>query len=146
MARTATLRASDADRERIVERLRHAAGEGRLAAHELEQRVGSALVARTYGELEATVADLPRERAGRRPALATLRAHPALLVALIPLVLVAVVIVAAITVASLAIGAALLLLGRRRAFCLGPAPFVMRRLAPPRSADRLRPGQWSHWA
>ena len=59
MTRQATLRASDADREQVAERLRHAAAEGRLLAEELEERLGTALSARTYGELDALVADLP---------------------------------------------------------------------------------------
>ena len=59
------LRASDADRERIAERLRAAAGEGRLTADELEERLERALTARTEGELGPLVADLP---AARRPA------------------------------------------------------------------------------
>ena len=66
MARNSSLRASDADREQVAERLRHAAGEGRLLAEELEQRLASALRARTYGELEAVVADLPTVPVGRR--------------------------------------------------------------------------------
>ena len=59
MARQATLRASDADRERIAERLRHATAEGRLLAEELEERLEQTFAARTYGELDAVVADLP---------------------------------------------------------------------------------------
>ncbi len=59
MMRRATLRASDADREHIAERLRQAAAEGRLFSDELEERLGAALSARTYGELDAVVADLP---------------------------------------------------------------------------------------
>jgi hypothetical protein len=59
VARRASLRASDADREAIAERLRRATGEGRLLAEELEERLGTALSARTYGELDALVADLP---------------------------------------------------------------------------------------
>jgi DUF1707 SHOCT-like domain len=62
MTRRATLRASDADRELIAERLRQAATEGRLFADELEERLGAALSARTYGELDAVVADLPAPR------------------------------------------------------------------------------------
>ena len=62
MGRRSTLRASDADREQIAERLRKAAAEGRLSADELEQRIGAAFAARTYGELDALVADLPDER------------------------------------------------------------------------------------
>lgn len=59
MARRATLRASDADREQVTKRLQQASTEGRLAAEELEQRVERALSARTYGELETVLADLP---------------------------------------------------------------------------------------
>ena len=54
-----TMRASDADRERVAERLRAAAAEGRLFTEELEDRLHQALRARTYGELEALVRDLP---------------------------------------------------------------------------------------
>jgi hypothetical protein len=59
MASRATLRASDADRDRVIERLRQAASEGRLLTEELEQRLEAALSARTYGQLDALVADLP---------------------------------------------------------------------------------------
>ncbi len=57
---------SDADRERIAERLRLAAGEGRLTAAELEERLEKAFSARTDAELEPLVADLP-EPAGAAP-------------------------------------------------------------------------------
>jgi hypothetical protein len=53
------LRASHEDRDRIVEELRVAGGDGRLDADELDTRVEAALTARTYGELAALVADLP---------------------------------------------------------------------------------------
>lgn len=53
------MRASDSDRERIVEILREAVAEGRLDLSELDERVGQAYAARTYGELEPLVADLP---------------------------------------------------------------------------------------
>lgn len=59
MSRWETLRASDADREQVTGRLRRAATEGRLDADELEDRLGAALAARTYGELDALLADLP---------------------------------------------------------------------------------------
>jgi hypothetical protein len=54
------IRASDADRERVVERLRRAAAEGRLAVDELEDRVALALAAKTHGDLQALTADLPK--------------------------------------------------------------------------------------
>lgn len=53
------LRASDADRERAVERLRTAAAEGRIDAGELDRRVQDALGARTVAQLARLVADLP---------------------------------------------------------------------------------------
>jgi hypothetical protein len=59
------LRASDADREAVAERLRHAAVEGRLDADELEQRLHTAFRARTYGELDGLLADLPAPRLPR---------------------------------------------------------------------------------
>ncbi|MDQ6821079.1 MAG: DUF1707 domain-containing protein [Actinomycetota bacterium] len=66
MARRATLRAADADREHVAERLRQATAEGRLLTVELEERLEAAFSARNYGELDALVADLPRPPA-RRP-------------------------------------------------------------------------------
>jgi hypothetical protein len=53
------LRASHEDRDRAVEILRVAAGDGRLTAAELDERVEAALTARTSGELAALTADLP---------------------------------------------------------------------------------------
>jgi Domain of unknown function (DUF1707) len=55
------LRVADADRERVAERLRRAAGEGRLAPEELEERLEMAFAARTEGDLAPLVADLPAE-------------------------------------------------------------------------------------
>lgn len=52
-------RASYEDRDRVVETLRLAAGDGRLSADELDQRIEKALTARTYGELAALTKDLP---------------------------------------------------------------------------------------
>jgi hypothetical protein len=54
-----SLRASHEDRDKVVEHLRMAGGDGRLDAQELDDRVGAALAARTYGELAALVSDLP---------------------------------------------------------------------------------------
>jgi hypothetical protein len=57
--RRASLRASDADRERFVEALRQHHVDGRLTAEELEERAGRAYAARTFGDLDALAADLP---------------------------------------------------------------------------------------
>jgi hypothetical protein len=53
------VRASDADRDAVVERLRTAAGEGRLALDELADRLDGALAAVTTADLEPLTADLP---------------------------------------------------------------------------------------
>lgn len=66
MAQRARLRASDQDREHVAERLRNATAEGRLLAEELEERLATALRARTYGELDSLVADIPRGQVDRR--------------------------------------------------------------------------------
>jgi hypothetical protein len=55
------LRASHEDRDRVIELLRVAAGDGRLTAEELDERVESAFSARTYGELAALTSDLPAD-------------------------------------------------------------------------------------
>jgi hypothetical protein len=55
----AELRASHADRDRVAEILRVAAGDGRLTAAELDERLEAALTARTHGELARLTADLP---------------------------------------------------------------------------------------
>ncbi len=59
IARRAQLRAADADRDRAADVLRRAAAEGRLVTEELEERLEQALSARTYGQLDALLADLP---------------------------------------------------------------------------------------
>lgn len=53
------LRAGDADRERVVERLRRHVGEGRLTLDEFSDRAAAAYRARTLGELSALTGDLP---------------------------------------------------------------------------------------
>lgn len=55
------LRASDADRERIADRLRKASGEGRIDLAEFQERLESCYQAKTLGQLRELVADLPRE-------------------------------------------------------------------------------------
>jgi hypothetical protein len=53
------LRASDADRDRIADILRDALAEGRLDASEHSERLDRAYAAKTMGELEPLVSDLP---------------------------------------------------------------------------------------
>ncbi|MCT9083733.1 DUF1707 SHOCT-like domain-containing protein [Streptomyces fulvoviolaceus] len=58
------LRASHADRDRVVDVLRIAAGDGRLTAEELDERLEVALSARTLDELAGLTADLPAVSGG----------------------------------------------------------------------------------
>jgi hypothetical protein len=53
------LRASDADRERVAESLREHAATGRLDLDELADRTEAAFRARTLGELDVLLGDLP---------------------------------------------------------------------------------------
>jgi hypothetical protein len=55
----AELRVSYEDRDRVAEQLRVAAGDGRLSAEELDERLEIALTARTYAELARVTRDLP---------------------------------------------------------------------------------------
>ncbi len=94
------MRASDADREQVTERLRQAAAEGRLLAHELEERLARALRAQTYGELDATVSDLPGSVPATRSRSRQLaRHHPVAAVALVAAVTVTVAVLLAVVIA-----------------------------------------------
>jgi hypothetical protein len=53
------LRASHADRDRVIDTLKAAFVQGRLAKDEFDERVGQTLAARTHAELAALTADIP---------------------------------------------------------------------------------------
>ncbi|MET9591208.1 DUF1707 domain-containing protein [Streptomyces sp. NPDC006516] len=63
----AGIRASDADRDRIADILREAMAEGRLTAEEHAERVDLVYRAKTVGELEPLVRDLPVQGGPARP-------------------------------------------------------------------------------
>jgi Domain of unknown function (DUF1707) len=121
MLRQGSIRASDADRDEAVERLRHAAGEGRLDPHELDDRVRRALVAVTYADLAVLVRDLPTARDARsaltvqrRAAVwtwRTARTHPGAIVVLIPLVVVVGTVLLTMAVVSLVLVAIAMAVG-----------------------------------
>ena len=89
-------RAGDADRNRIAELLKEAHAAGYLTLDEVDERLGNALAARTRGELDRLVADLPPEwrasqERGQRPVGPSARQRrtlPAEAVWLLPLVIV----------------------------------------------------------
>ena len=58
-AAAAGLRASRADRERVIDLLKAAFVQGRLDRDEFDARIGQALASRTYGELAAVTAGIP---------------------------------------------------------------------------------------
>jgi hypothetical protein len=66
-ARRASLRASHADREQVVDTLKDAFVQGRLTKDEFDSRVAHALAARTYADLATLSADLPAMPPAARP-------------------------------------------------------------------------------
>lgn len=61
------MRASDADRQEVIQRLRAALDEGRLKMEEYLERMGQASEAVTYGDLAPLYADLPVTGSVARP-------------------------------------------------------------------------------
>ena len=61
MAGRGHLRASHADREQMVDTLKVAFTQGRLAKDEFDVRISQALVSRTYADLAAVVVGIPAE-------------------------------------------------------------------------------------
>ncbi len=66
------LRASDAEREQVIDALKTAFAQGLITRDELGTRAGQALASRTYAELTAVTAGLTASRPRPQPA----RAHP----------------------------------------------------------------------
>jgi hypothetical protein len=59
------IRASDADRDATADRLRRHHTEGRIDPEEFQERLDRCYEAKTIGELDELVTDLPREHEGR---------------------------------------------------------------------------------
>src|SRR5215471_1019679 len=74
-AAAAGLRASRADRERVVDLLKAAFVQGRLDRDEFDARIGQAIASRTYGELAAVTADVPAELIAALPRRPPVRAR-----------------------------------------------------------------------
>ena len=153
MSKRGSLRASDAERDQVVDRLHKAATEGRIVSDELEQRVSTALKARTYDELEATVADLPGARSPRPRgavqrrgsagslALSTVRANPMLLLFAIPALAVTAAMLLAATIVWAVLIVVVMMLGGRCGAHQPPWVYARRHgLGPPRRG----PGRY--WA
>jgi hypothetical protein len=74
-AADADLRASDADRDRIADILREALAEGRLDSAEHSERLDQVYAAKTLGELQPLVRDLPMGRTAAPAAAPAARGH-----------------------------------------------------------------------
>jgi hypothetical protein len=70
------LRASDADRQAVVDKLRKAHDDGRLTLGEYDERLQQAYAARTYGDLQLITADLPAVQYPPAPAVPPQLAAP----------------------------------------------------------------------
>jgi hypothetical protein len=74
-AAAAGLRASSADRERVIDLLKAAFVQGRLDRDEFDARIGQAVGSRTHRELAALTADIPAELTGALPRRPPVRAR-----------------------------------------------------------------------
>ncbi len=70
-------RAADADRDQVAGLLGAAYTEGRLSKDEYDARLGAALLARTYADLDEVVTDLPAPPAMGTPVVGPVNAVPA---------------------------------------------------------------------
>jgi hypothetical protein len=69
------LRASHADREQVIDVLKAAFVQGRLAKDEFDMRVGRVLASRTYADLSALTADIPAGLVGAQPPTVPAQVH-----------------------------------------------------------------------
>ena len=69
--RSPAVRASDRERDAVVQRVQQAFAEGRLDDAEFDERMRAALTARTHADLDVLLADLPAETAAPGPVPAT---------------------------------------------------------------------------
>lgn len=95
-------RVGDAERTRTVDLLKEAHVAGYLTLAEIDERLSAALAARTRGDLERLLADLPpewraRQEGQRQPAVPRRRPVVPLALVLLPLLLVVAVVVLAVT-------------------------------------------------
>jgi hypothetical protein len=147
------LRASDAERERVVTFLREHALLGRLTDDELEDRIGRAYGSVTVGDLERLIGDLPRgsRQPARRPrptatATATRRQGPpplliaggigALVLTGLPFVLIAVAAAVVLTLLAVVFAVGMV---------LGPILLIAFLIVLASKRRRLHHRPRSHW-
>lgn len=91
--RNPEVRVSDAERDAIVTELGQHFQDGRLDQGEFDERIGSALQAKTRGDLDALITDLPRATA-RPPAIHRAYSPWPRALAIVPLLIIAAFIAA----------------------------------------------------
>ena len=74
--RSPAVRASDRERDEVVQRVQQAFADGRLDDGEFDERMRAALTARTHADLDLLLADLPAETAPSGPAPAIAGRRP----------------------------------------------------------------------
>jgi Domain of unknown function (DUF1707) len=74
--RSLAVRASDRERDAVVQRVQQAFAEGRLDDAEFDERMRAALTARTHADLDVLLADLPAETTAPGPVPATAGRRP----------------------------------------------------------------------
>jgi Domain of unknown function (DUF1707) len=142
------MRVSDAERERVAAFLREQALEGRLDHEELEERLGGAYRAKTAGQLEDLIEDLPHRRvaapvATRRPPARRARPNPLFLVTIAVLgVLVVPTLLASGVAVAMALVVAVVVLVFALSFVFGP--FILLGLLIAQAVRRnRRPRHWT---
>lgn len=125
------LRVGDADRETVANRLRGHHADGRLDTDELAERVDRCYHARTVGELEELLADLPRAPVAERSLLP--RPEAWRLAAVIPTIVALAAISAATGAPVIWLAVPITVLARR-------VRRMRRRIAPTPAAPRRAPG------
>jgi hypothetical protein len=90
------MRVSDAERQAVADRLAEHYGEGRLDQAEFDERVGRAMSAKTRGDLEGLLDDLPEPGPAGAPGVPVRRRRRRHHYRLLPIVLIAVVAIAAV--------------------------------------------------
>ena len=150
MVRASEQRASDSERDEVIDLLRTAAGEGRIGHDELDERVARALTARTYRELNATIEDIPRARGARTPAtrgnvggwaVRAVRNEPWLLLFVVPVAAMTIALAVTVAVMWMVVALAMLALGGRPK---DPTRLISRDRRPqvPRAARGLTGSAW----
>lgn len=138
------MRVSDEERERVADFIRRQAMEGRLDHDELEERLGGAYRAKTAGELEDLIEDLPHRLVPRRAQRPARRARPPV-PALVALGLIGLLVLPTLLAGGVAIATALVVAVAVTVFALGFVfgPLILIGLLIAQAARRRRPRHWS---